>query len=141
MNEDLALFFDSATRSFPYPEVIYLACPYSANDTAVMRERMELVTAVCAKLLERGDFVISPLNLSHPIAPLGRPKHGWYRYCVHLVGLCDTVWVIQADGWQESEGVKLEIAAAIAAGKLVRYLDKAYVESLLSDNVEEDIPF
>lgn len=140
MNTDLELFLKTGCVPRGEQDVIFLGCPYSHPDSAVVRERVHLASSVAVKLLELDNFVISPLSFTDLLAPLGRPKSGWYRYCLDLLALCNRLFVIQADGWKESEGLRLEISSAIGSGKSVEYLDMKYVENLLSGNADY-LPF
>lgn len=46
----------------------------------------------------------------------------WGHHCRTLINVSDEVWVLEYDGWEESTGVKAEIATADALSKKVRYI-------------------
>lgn len=105
--------------------LIYLAGPYSDPDPEVIASRMERFYATHARLLARGDVLVSPL-LNHAV--VGRPDVGgdwsyWQRYSETLLARCDELWVVRIDGWDTSKGVQGEIAFAQSRAIPVRYID------------------
>ena len=99
---------------------IYLACPYSHPDRVVRLARVWRANAEAANLMREGHVVMSPISHSHPIAvqcglPLGFDF--WQAQDEAFIDWCDAVYVVPADGWEESAGVQSEIA-------LARKLDK-----------------
>ena len=108
---------------------IYLASPYSHPDSAVRETRyMEAVKAAGRLMKERpGCAVFSPIAHSHMIAEMTRLPSGFEFWQAQDVGFIDhwatRVAVLTLDGWQESRGVKAEIARAEARGLLVEYLE------------------
>lgn len=104
--------------------MIYLASPYSHPDPAVQAERCEAVCRVAAHLIRLGHVVFSPIAHSHGIAKHGLPTDWlfWEKQDHALLAVCDELWVVTLDGWQESRGVQAEIAMARALGKPIRYV-------------------
>ena len=47
----------------------------------------------------------------------------WQTVDLHMLDRCDEVMVVCMDGWQDSQGVKAEIAHAKQIGKRVMYVD------------------
>ena len=106
--------------------MIYLATPYSDADPAVMQFRFESVTAAAAELMSRGQHVFSPITHSHPIAQVGHLPVEWDYWEVYdkrLLAICDQLYVLTLDGWQESVGVAAEMKLARNMGKPIRYYD------------------
>ena len=80
---------------------IYIASPYTHQDPNVMTARYEAVSAFTMQTLKAGHMAISPVATTHPIAHLGQPKEGWYRYCLSLLLKCDELWILKLEGWCE----------------------------------------
>lgn len=102
----------------------YLACPYSHPDPAVRHRRYDAVTRMTRLLLQEGRFAYSPLTHNVPLDSLG-PRGDWetWKSFDHLMlERCDQLLVLQLPGWEESEGVKAELAYAQELGKPVEML-------------------
>ena len=144
VSKDLKLFLDDVQLGRVSNNVIFLGCPYSSDDPAVVAERVDIASRVTVELLSRGHIVVSPLPLSHPLAKHGTPKGGWYKYCLELLKLCNSLWVLQLDGWDVSEGVRLELSAAYVRGMDIRYINRETIDLWLRPGSAEqvdDIPF
>lgn len=104
--------------------VTYLACPYSHDNPAVLRDRFEAVTKLAARLIRSGKHIYSPISHSHAITETGLPCgwEFWASLSLAMLGVCDDVLVYCIDGWDRSVGVRAEVMAAEASGKPVRYL-------------------
>lgn len=106
--------------------MIYLASPYSHSDPAVRAARFEAVCRAAAGLIRDGARIFSPIAHSHPIAQYGladTPFAYWQEMDEHMICACDELWVLTLDGWEQSVGVKHEIAFAEARGMPIRYLE------------------
>jgi len=99
---------------------IYLACPYSHSDEKIMQERFEAVNKKAGELMIEGHIVFSPISHSHPIQQTMGEDTGnldfWMKQDMPFVESCDELWVMDIDGWDISEGVLREIAAAEKLG-------------------------
>ena len=105
----------------------YLAAPYAHPDRAVRLRRFEAVNRVAAALMARGELAFSPISHCHPIAEAGGLPHGWEfweRYDRAVLGCCRRVVVLKLAGWQESIGVRVEIALAEEMGLPVEYMEE-----------------
>lgn len=106
--------------------MIYLACPYSHKDANVREFRFMKANRAAAKLIGEGKFVYSPISHTHSIALEGAMPLDW-AYWQSLdefyIGICDEVVVLKIPGWQESRGIKCEIAIAEALDKPVSYME------------------
>jgi hypothetical protein len=108
------------------PGLIYLATPYSHDDPEVRQKRFEVVNSVAAKLLSQGLHVYSPISHTHPVAMAGDlPKtwEFWETYDRAFLSKCSLLLVLRQDGWQNSVGVKGEIAIAHEYNIPVNYMD------------------
>jgi nucleoside 2-deoxyribosyltransferase len=105
--------------------VIYLASPYSHPDPAVREERFRAACRATAALLRAGEVVFSPIVHSHPLVAFELPTAWsfWERIDRAFLERCDEVVALMLDGWEESVGVREEIAIARALAKPVRFLD------------------
>jgi len=104
--------------------LIYLCSPYTHPDGAVRQARFEAACRAAATLIRQGKIVFSPIAHSHAICRYGLPLDWrfWRRHDLALLALCDEVVVLKLDGWQQSVGVRAEIAAARTLGKPVEFL-------------------
>jgi len=104
--------------------VIYLASPYSHADQAVREARYHAACRATAAMLKTGLVVFSPIVHSHPLVAFDLPTGWdfWGRVDRAYLVRCDELVVLMLDGWQESAGVRAEIALARDLGKPVRFL-------------------
>lgn len=118
MNSELMLDLDSKKK------VIYLGVPYTHPDPDVMAKRVAQAEALTALLIEKGFIVYSPVPYSVPYAQLGvEPPEGWYTYQLYLLRNCDVLWAVRFAGWQQSEGLRLEIKFARLHGIPIVHVD------------------
>lgn len=92
--------------------LIYLAGPYSAAPEEFYRLHMKYTAA----LINDGFLVFSPILHCHALAKhhdLPGDYEFWKRYNHHMMGLCSALLVMRVQGWEDSEGVKGEIAYAV----------------------------
>lgn len=98
----------------------YLASPYTGRtaECASAREGIRFAETlyVASILLSRGRLIYSPVILGHTINQFMRdhslPRPGWEFWMIwskELLLMCDSVFVLCADGWRESRGVAQEI--------------------------------
>lgn len=106
-------------------KLIYLACPYSHADHAVMVDRWNSVNKVAAKLMSDGHYIFSPISHTHPIAEHGLPRgwEYWKGYDRRMIESCDEIIVLKLDGWEASTGVQAEIEIGKELGIPVSYID------------------
>ena len=108
----------------------YVAIPYSHPDPDVRENRFRIANRVAAKLMADGLLVFSPISHSHPIA-LELERDGdspkdfeyWKDTCRRNVGMCDSVTVVTAFGWEHSVGLRNEVQLACETGKEVRFVN------------------
>jgi len=105
--------------------MIYLAGPYSHDDSRVREERFEALTKKAAELMRAGYVVYSPITHGHAIAerhdlPL---EFDWWRdQCFGLMRHARKVVVLTSFGWNVSVGVAAEIKMAESLGIPVEYV-------------------
>ena len=98
---------------------IYIAAPYSHPDPAVEQERFELVTRAAGWLMRCGYAVFSPVSHSHPVAQsVDLPRSWWFWQAQDLpfMRVCDALYILALEGWEQSIGVAAEIAHAKTVG-------------------------
>lgn len=106
--------------------MIYLVSPCSHEDESIRQAQAEAVSHVTAELMGRGLAVYSPIAYSHPLARRHCLPFGWgYWQKIHLniIAVCDSLWVLKLDGWEESIDVQAVIEIAEAAGTHITYTD------------------
>jgi len=103
----------------------YLAVPYTDPDPEVMRSRFELANRTAAKYMKQGIFIFSPISHSHPIAQYGLPLDWeyWQHYDREIMSICDELWIVMANGWEQSKGIKAEIEMARGMGIIISYIE------------------
>ena len=108
--------------------LIYLASPYTHDDDDVVEQRVHDVCKAAASLMAGGHLVLSPIAHSHAIAKVGSLPtdfEWWQRVDKAIIDVCDELWVLQLDGWEESRGIKGEVEYAESIRKPVFYIDKS----------------
>jgi len=109
-------------------QIIYLAIPYSHPDPAVREARFMMANKAAARLMERGEYVFSPISHTHSIALVGNLPLGWeywQGYDREMLEACGKLIVLTAEGWRDSTGVTGEIAIATEYGIPIEYMDPA----------------
>lgn len=109
-------------------EIVYLAGPYSKGSAATRLARFNALTHAAAKLINLQRVIYSPITMTHPIdlvladdgSTLG--SEFWGAFDEAFMGLCSAISVLTLPGWQESSGVKREIAHFAARGVVPEYL-------------------
>jgi hypothetical protein len=117
------------------PWLVYLACPYSDNDPAIALARFNAVNKLAAQLMQFGEFIISPISHTHPIAQAGKLPGGWdywEQYDRALIACCSKMIVYMLAGWEYSQGVQAEITIAKELGIPLEYIPQPddYVDTL-----------
>lgn len=108
--------------------MIYLASPYSHNDSTIREKRFDAVCEAAARMMCEGELVFTPIGHSHPISVFGTPKGWdfWGKFDCWFIKRCDKVVVLMLEGWETSVGVSAEIALANQFGKPVEYLKGSF---------------
>lgn len=114
--------------------IVYLACPYSKGTSNARLARYEAVTHVAARLIQQRLVVFSPITMTHPIDlilagegdTLGSDY--WIAFDVSFMEACSELMVLMMPGWNESSGVRREIAFFTDRGLRVTYLTPADYE-------------
>lgn len=100
-------------------EFVYLASPYSLNNTAkdeAMDRRNAQITRCCHTMMATGLNVYSPITHHHSVQNIGGKIEGssdyWLALDFGLLKHATGLFVLMLDGWQNSIGVTREISYA-----------------------------
>lgn len=107
-------------------DLIFVSAPYSAPFKHVIETRMAIYARSMALFAQRGDNVVGVLWMHFAleyVPSLGNDYATWEAYTKALLGRCDRLRVLKVHGWEESPGVKDEIAYAFACGIPVEYVE------------------
>ena len=122
------------------PTLIYLASPFAHPSAAVREARLEAVRYVCGKMVDEGRIVLSPLVYAGELAVRGyHAPQGWYAWDLQFLARSDQLLVLQLPGWEHSQGVLVEIAAAQARNIPIRLmaLEEAKLPKEILDGLYE----
>jgi hypothetical protein len=111
--------------------ILYLAGPYTKGSAAARDARFHALTTTAAKLIKQGHIVYSPITMTHPIdrvlaydgQTLG--SDFWVAFDEAFMAACSSIYVLRLPGWDESSGVKRELAFFAERGILPQFLDPA----------------
>ncbi len=106
--------------------MIYLASPYTHDDSTVREARFLAVCRHAARMMGDGLVVFSPISHTHPIAQVGGLPSGWSyweRVDREFLSRCESMVVLMLDGWETSIGVQAEIKIAEQLGLPVEFLE------------------
>jgi Domain of unknown function (DUF1937) len=109
--------------------IVYLGAPYTHKRPDIRLARFESVTRAAARLIAIGRIVYSPLTMTHPI-DLVLAKDGetlgsdyWVRFDEAFMDFCSEMIVLRLAGWEQSSGVKREMAFFTQNGKPISFID------------------
>ena len=94
---------------------IYLASPYSDPSPAVREERFFATERATAWLLRERIWVYSPIVHCHALAlRYGLPTDAgfWQEYNFAMLRGAAALWLLKLSGWENSIGMRSEIAFA-----------------------------
>lgn len=106
--------------------MIYLASPYTHPSKAVEAERYQQTLQAFATLCLAGAVVYSPIVSCHPAAvAYGMPTDAkwWEGFNREFMLACDRLIVLRLAGWEQSVGVRDEIAFFAERGIRPEWLD------------------
>lgn len=106
--------------------MIYLASPYTDPDPRLMEWRYIQACKASAQLLRDCEIVYCPIAHSHGIALHGCLDHDWAQFedmDSYFLALCKRMIILTLPGYDESIGIKAEIAVVRALGKPIEYME------------------
>lgn len=104
--------------------MFYVASPYTDPDPSVRRARHAAAVDFLVHAVRIGLPVYSPIAHWHGATVIGNLRTedwAWRDINAAMLRLCSGVIVLAIPGWQESAGVKHEIAVAEAERKEIRF--------------------
>jgi nucleoside 2-deoxyribosyltransferase len=101
----------------PKKPLIYLASPYSSDNPAVMENRHAAACTAAASFMAGGLVVFSPIAHTHILSRslpsfLRNDHEFWMDQDLSILKKCDALAVLCLPGWEDSRGVKEELAFA-----------------------------
>ena len=126
-------------------EIIYLAIPYTHDDTDVVDFRADVSDIIVADLANRGFNVFAPISAWHKISK----KHNlpgdwdfWQNYDEAFIKISGTLLIIMLEGWRYSVGVTAETALADKYRLKVDFIDpRQYVAQLRKEGNYNNIMY
>lgn len=112
------------------PGFIYVASPYSHKEAYVQWSRHRRTMEFVHKQLKSGQVVFSPIVAVHELAKeyrLPETFSFWRNYSFKMINQADELWVLQLDGWEQSEGVREEIKRATEIGIPIVYIKPDFI--------------
>lgn len=95
--------------------MIYLASPYSHEESAIQQRRFEQARTVTGWLIAQGKHVFSPIVHCHELTlshDLPGDASFWHDYNISFLRRSDQIYVLTLEGWKESKGVSQELRYA-----------------------------
>lgn len=95
--------------------MIYIASPYTSPLHTIVEQRVAAVTAFTVSLVEQGIPAFSPIVYFHPIAKARRlptDAEWWHTINMSFLRYAEAMFLLRLEGWERSQGVKIELAVA-----------------------------
>lgn len=106
--------------------IYYLATPYSSKHAMDRELRYQQACVIAGTLMAEGKTVYSPIAHSHNIAAVSDLPTSWDFWgaqCIDMLRACSVLIVAKMPGWEQSVGVRAEIALAGELGIPIEYLE------------------
>lgn len=118
----------------PDSKVLYLCCPFTHDDPAIMEHRYRTSCIAAAKLMKSGIVVFNPLSHSVPvnefIEGIDDQHSFWMSIDLPILHRCDEVLIVGLPGWTESRGVKAEMFEALGLSKPITQIEELDIDLL-----------
>jgi hypothetical protein len=111
---------------------IYLASPYSTEDSGLRWQRAHHAKRALVHYTRQGEIAFSPIALFHPLAreyALPTDFQYWQAHNLAMLGVANELRVLQLAGWEESVGVQGEISHASLSNIPVTYVPEKEIFS------------
>lgn len=93
--------------------MIFISSPYTSNSPLTRQYRVERVTEFTTRMLLQGLVAFSPIVYGEAIkrrsSEIGTDAKTWLFFNFDMLRRCEAMYVLCLEGWEQSEGVKLEI--------------------------------
>lgn len=113
--------------------MIYIACPYSHENTAVREHRYRMSCIAASKLFQAGIVAFNPLANSVPAVEFGGidlAHSEWMSIDIPILLRSDEVLILGLDEWTQSKGVRMELCKALSNAKPITLIDETDIEFL-----------
>jgi len=124
---------------------IYLASPYSDDDSKIEEQRFEAVCKVAGNLIKEGNLVFFSIAHSHPIAihnNLPKESGYWQKFNESWIDWCDELVIANLSWWPQSKGIKRECKYAEKMGKKISitlpYTNEGILNKSLSLKIKKE---
>lgn len=104
--------------------MVYVAAPYWHEDETVRNYRRRKAIEYSEMLFRKGVPFYSPLMYSERFAKNKAKEGYWIQHGLRMVDICDEMRVLCLEGWEDSGGVKGEMARAEALGVPVKMIER-----------------
>lgn len=144
------LFDQIENNAFAYgtgfQDHLYMASPYSHEDSSVMDERFDAACEAYVALLSEGHIVFAPIPFCHSVARLFDLHTNftfWQLQDLYFVRTCRAFVALMLPGWKESVGLQAELTHAQYWGKQILYinpeiaLNELYLDEECTRHAEE----
>jgi|SRR6478609_148583 len=103
----------------------YLAPPYGHPDPEVMKDRIKKIYSVFSEITAKGEKIICPTITNFFLDTFGEApdRETWRKRCDHLIERSTELVILTLDGWQESPGLRRDIALAESNNIPVTYIN------------------
>lgn len=118
----------------------YIASPYTHPDLTVRWERYEAAVRAVARIFNAGMFCFSPIVHCAEAAERHGLPHDWQTWAAfdrRMIAACDSLTVLCIPGWNESRGVKAEVAIARDLGMMVWFVNEDGIDVRTSGDAIE----
>lgn len=104
--------------------MIYIGVPFWHEDESIRNYRRRKAIEYSERLFYRGIPFYSPLLYSNHFKEKKAQEGYWINHGLKMVDVCDEMRILCLDGWNQSVGLRGEIARAKARGIPIEYIKK-----------------
>jgi hypothetical protein len=102
--------------------MVYVGCPYWHEQEQVRNYRRRKAIEYSERLFKIGVPFYSPLMYSERFSKNNAKEGYWLRHGLKMVDVCNEMHVLCLDGWEDSGGLRGEIARAEKLGAEIKYI-------------------
>lgn len=113
--------------------LLYLASPYKHDNPEVMLARVDAIENVVIEIMRSDSYFlpISPIAYTHYLDRKMKEPFDYYTWDLELLRQCGVMLVVQLEGWNDSEGVTLELGFCKEEGIIFDYAEPHQVLEVL----------
>lgn len=108
--------------------MIYLASPYSHPSPNVRELRFRKTAEFMLKQAAKGTFIFSPIVYLHSISWMIPETFDVQAFDDRCLRACSSLWVLKLPGWEESVGIRHELALAQKLELPVTFLEHNFAD-------------